>query len=102
MAGKGIAYTQEFKDSAIQMALNSEKSVLKIADDIGVHNKTLYGWLNKYKKANNLEGIKSVSGSKTKEILEEENRRLRRELVSVKKDREILKKAAAYFAKEAL
>ena len=36
------------------------------------------------------------------ESLEEENRRLRKELADIKKDREILKKAAAYFAKETL
>lgn len=37
----------------------------------------------------------------SKESLEEENRRLRKELAKVKQEREILKKATAYFAKEA-
>jgi transposase-like protein len=42
---KGIKYTQEFKDSAIQLALNSEDSVRQIAKDLEIHEKTLYGWL---------------------------------------------------------
>ena len=102
MAGKGTAYTQEFKDSAIQLALNSEKSVLKIAADLGVHEKTLYGWLQRYKKNNNLAVNTHMKKRSSTESLEEENRRLRKELANVKKDREILKKAAAYFAKETL
>jgi transposase len=101
MAGYGQRYTKEFKDSAIQLALNSEKSVLKIAKELNVHEKTLYGWLQGYRKNNNLEGIVPTKKKASLESLEEENRRLRKELASVKKDREILKKAAAYFAKEA-
>jgi transposase len=42
---RGIKYTQEFKDSAIQLALNSEDSVRQIAKDLEIHEKTLYGWL---------------------------------------------------------
>ena len=100
MAGYGQRYTQEFKDSAIQLALNNEKSVLKLSAELGVHEKTLYGWVNKYKKDHNLE-VKTLKKRKdSTETLEEENRRLRRELANVKKDREILKKAAAYFARE--
>jgi transposase len=103
MAGKGQKYAKEFKDSAIQLALNSEKSVIKIAEELGVHEKTLYGWISRYKRDNNLESsVNKKINSKEKESLEEENRRLRKELANVKKDREILKKAAAYFAKESL
>lgn len=67
-------------------------------------DKTLHSWINEYKKSRNLE-IKTQTSNHSntdKESLEEENRRLRKELADVKKDREILKKAAAYFAKEAL
>ena len=99
MGRRGQTYTQEFKDSAIQLALNSEKSVLKIAKELEVHEKTLYSWLSAYRKRHHLE--ESNNSKSSNESLEEENRRLRRELASVKKDREILKKAAAYFAKEA-
>ena len=45
-------YTQEFKDSAIQLALNSEKSAMSIAKDLGMSDKTLYVWLSDYRKKN--------------------------------------------------
>ncbi len=35
-------YSQEFKDSTIQLAMNSEESTLKIAKDLDVNLKTLY------------------------------------------------------------
>jgi len=97
MAGRGHKYTQEFKDSTIQLILNSDKSILQISKDLGVSDKTLYAWMKSYRLN---KGLSSTS-SNDKESLEEENRRLRRELNQVKKEREILKKAAAYFAKEA-
>lgn len=90
-------YTQEFKDSTIQLILNSEKSVPQIAKDLDVNDKTLYAWMRAYREKNNI----PTPSEQSKESLAEENRRLRRELAQVKKEREILKKAAAYFAKEA-
>jgi transposase len=100
MAERGQTYTKEFKDSAIQLALNSEKSVLKIAKELGMHEKTLYSWLTAHRKNHNLEVVAPVKKRSSLESLEEENRRLRKELKDVKIEREILKKAAAYFAKE--
>ena len=58
---KGKKYTKEFKDSAIQLALNSEDSVRKIAKDLEIHEKTLYGWLNDYRKKHNLEVLNPTS-----------------------------------------
>lgn len=106
MAGYGKRYTQEFKDSAIQLALNSEKSVMQIAKELEMSHKTLYNWLRNYRKKHNIEeGLTAQATRKkstTTESLEEENRRLRKELANLKKEREILKKAAAYFASETM
>ena len=55
-------------------------------------------WVNEYKVKHNLKPLNEVKN----ESLEEENKRLRKELALVKQEREILKKAAAYFAKETL
>ncbi|MGB5867897.1 MAG: transposase [Arcobacteraceae bacterium] len=93
-------YTQEFKDSAIQLTINSTDTAKKIANDLGMNNKTLSLWIREYKKVNNIQNTNYTSSSK--ESLEEENKRLRKELLQVKQEREILKKAAAYFAKETL
>ena len=103
MAGNGKRYTKEFKDSAIQLALNSEKSVMQIARELGVSVKTLYRWLQDYRKKYSFSenGCITLKPSSS-ESLQEENRCLRRELANLKKEREILKKAAAYFAKETM
>ena len=103
MAGYGKRYTHEFKDTAIQLALNSEKPVLQIAKELDICSKTLYGWLREYRNKQNLSSnTKTTSKQASSESLEEENRRLRKELATLKKEREILKKAAAYFAKETM
>ena len=97
-------FTKEFKDSSIQLALNSEASISQIARDLGMPERTLQGWIQKYRSDRNLQV--DTRGNVTKKApplsLEEENKRLKKENASLKKDAEILKKAAAYFARETL
>jgi len=91
-------YNQEFKDSAVKLCIDSDKSITSIARDLGLNKGTLSLWVSKYKDSNNL-----TSGSKiSKESLEEENKRLKKELAIAQQERDILKKATAYFAKEAI
>ena len=94
-------YTKEFKDSTIQLILNNNESVPKIAADLDIHVKTLYNWISIYKKEHNIpmRGMNILSSSET---LDEENKRLRKENKLLKQERDILKKATAYFAKEVL
>ncbi len=80
------------------MVLNNGDSVLKIAKDLDVNPKTIYNWMNEYKKANQ-DLTKSIVKT-PKETLEQENKRLRRETKLLRQERDILKKAAVYFAKE--
>ncbi len=47
-------YTREFRDSSVQLVMNSEESTAKIAKDLDVNEKTLYNWVREYKKANNI------------------------------------------------
>ena len=92
-------YTQEFKESTIKFCIdNTDKSIASIAKDLGLNKGTLSLWVNEYKVKHNLKPLNEVKN----ESLEEENKRLRKELALVKQEREILKKAAAYFAKETL
>lgn len=100
-------YTREFRDSTIQLALNSEKSILQIAKDLDVNPKTIYNWVRAYKKANNIPipplGKSSITNTSTvKETQNDEVKRLRAENKLLKQERDILKKATAYFAKEIL
>lgn len=69
-----------------------------------MNHKTLYNWVYNYKRENNLQTYNRTSSSKStlKESAEEELRRLRKENRLLKQERDILKKATAYFAKETL
>ena len=105
---KNSKYTQEFRESTIQLVMNSEKSVLQIGKDLDVNPKTIYNWMRIYKKANNIP-IKPVGTSSictltnnVKETQSDELKRLRAENKLLKQERDILKKATAYFAKETL
>ena len=87
-------YTTEFKERAVSMVINSDKSIAQIAKDLGLKLTTLYTWVNKAKSADVLDV------SQTNEQMFDELKRLKRELAEVKEQRDILKKATAYFAKE--
>jgi len=97
-------YPQEFRDSTVQLALNSEKSVAQIGIDLGVNSKTIHNWIREYKIANNIkiDARRNTQRSTVKETVDDENIRLRAENKILKQERDILKKAAAYFAKEVL
>lgn len=66
--------------------------------DLGLNKGTLTLWVNDYKAKNNLLPVNDLKN----ETLEQENKRLKKELAILKQEKEILKKAAAYFAKETL
>jgi transposase len=89
-------YGKEFRDEAVRLVIETESSVPAIARDLGVNVWTLRDWVKSHReKAGKVPAVRP-------ETLEEENRRLKRELAVLKQEREILKKAAAYFAKEQL
>lgn len=94
-------YSKEFKDSTVQLIINNNESVVKVALDLDLSAKTLYHWISVYKKAHNIP-TKAVKLLNSSESLHEENKRLRRENMILKQERDILKKATAYFAKETL
>ena len=96
---KKNSYTQEFKESTIKFCIdNSDRSITSIARDLGLNKGTLALWVNEYKAKNNLLPVNDLKN----ETLEQENKRLKKELAILKQEKEILKKAAAYFAKETL
>jgi transposase len=90
-------YTKEFRDSTVQLALNSEEPIRKIAEDLDIKYHTLYDWIKAHRRAK-----KKSDKAHEKESIEEELKRLRRENLILKEERDILKKATAYFAKETL
>lgn len=92
-------YPLEFKISSAQLALDSNQPVAKTARDLGVNHNTLHGWIEKYSDDPN-QLIGSNMSNSNKAVYFEENKRLKKELALVKQERDLLKKAAAYFAKE--
>jgi transposase len=100
---KNKTYTQEFRDSTVQLVINSEKPTVEIAKDLDINSKTLYSWVRIYKESNAPKPTKNGSNkAANKETFEEEAKRLRVENKLLKQERDILKKATAYFAKEVL
>jgi len=85
-------YTEEFKRDAVAQVTGRGHSVRDVSGRLGVSTKSLYDWIKKYQKP------ESVRLKETDQALE--NRRLKAELARVTEERDILKKAAAYFAKE--
>jgi transposase len=89
-------FTKEFKLEAIRLLESSDKTGTEIARELGIRRNMLYKWLDEFKS----KGIDAFKGSgrpitsdSTVNDLKRENERLREEV-------EILKKAAAYFARE--
>jgi transposase len=87
-------YSEEFKRETIELVGISSKSQRQIAEDLGISDVTLRNWV---KQAERDEG-KRADGLSTDE--REELARLRRENQTLRMEREILKKAAAFFARE--
>lgn len=90
-------YTREFKEEAINLALKSP-SIVYTAKELGIPAATLHTWINLLKSKGNLATV-NVTSSKDMATLIMENRRLTKELAIVKEEKEILKKAATYFAR---
>ena len=88
--GKGN-FTEEFKRDAVAQITERGYPVAEVSERLGVSPHSLYQWKRKFAKT-----LGSGGDDKDAEI-----RRLKRELMRVTEERDILKKATAYFAKDA-
>jgi len=87
-------YAREFRVEAVRLVQESGKPLATIAKDLGISEPTLRLW----RKQADLDSGKRSDGLTTDE--RDEVRRLRRENRILREERDILKKAAAFFAKE--
>lgn len=85
-------YSEEFKIEAVKQVTERGYPVREVAERLGVTSHSIYAWRKKY-------GLGPVHAAKVDDH-QAELRRLRSELKRVTEERDILKKAAAYFAKE--
>lgn len=89
-------FTSEFKDEAVKLALSGEKSAAATARDLGLGLSTLQNWISQYRRQNGAGAPVEVNHFQ----LLEENRQLREQNRRLQMERDILKKATAFFANE--
>ncbi len=89
-------YSKEFKRQACEIVIKDEVPVSIVAEKLGISNIMLYRWIEEYREY----GEEAFVGKGHQRSGDAELRKLRRENERLKIENEILKKAAAYFAKK--
>lgn len=93
---KRQTFSKEFKLEAVRLLEQGNKPPAEIARELGVRRNQLYKWQEQCRS----KGGDAFPGKGRRAEKEEEIARLKRELERVKEERDILKKAARYFARE--
>lgn len=85
-------FDKEYKMMAVNRVKESGKSAAEVARELDIIPNTLHGWINKFGK----HGDKAFPGSGHLHEADDELRKLRKEIMDLKEENAILKKAAAY------
>lgn len=93
--GRPLKYPIEFRESAVAMVRETGKPIAEVARDLGMNEGTLGNWVSLDRKARGEIAEPVLSETERREL-----DRLRRENVTLRMEREILKKAAAFFVTE--
>ncbi len=88
-------YSKEFKIQACELVIKDNITVAVVAKKFGIHHVMLHRWVSEYRE----QGEEAFVGKGHQKPTDAELRRLRKENERLKMENEILKKAAAYFAK---
>ncbi len=94
MTKKKSFYSPEFKMQAISLVREAKRSASEVAKELGINVNTLYNWLSPV--------TDKLTKKPSNDDILSENKRLKKALAQAELERDILKKAAAYFAKEIL
>ncbi len=94
--GKRQRFTKEFKREALRLWKSSGRPAAVVARELGLRRNHLYKWAMQIEA----HGEAAFPGSGKRAAPEDELARLRREVERLREERDILKKAAAYFARE--
>lgn len=92
-------YSREFKFEAVRLAEESERPLAQVARELGIHPSALRRWRIQANRSDATAGD-SFPGNGKLSRRDEDFRRLQRENQLLRQERDFLKKAAAYFAKE--
>ena len=90
-------YTEEFKTEAAKMTLETDQTLQEIADNLGISLSALSRWKSKYLKAEQNSKV-AFPGKGNLSPADAELKTLQKENARLKRERDILKKAMAYFA----
>ncbi len=86
-------YTPEYRAEAVRLVGIGDRSISEVARELGISMQTLWQWVDQAK-------VEAVRPEELTTTEREELKQLRREVVRLREEREILKKATAFFAKE--
>ena len=89
-------FSKEFKLEAVRLLESSDRPAVEVARQLGIRRNQLYKWQQELRRRGN--GAFAASGRPATQ--DDELAQLRRELERVKEERDILKKAVAFFARE--
>ena len=92
---KGKSYDAEFKKEIVNLYNEGKRSASSLASEVGVHENTIYKWVEAY----NADPERAFPGSGHMKPEEDDLRRANRRIRELEEELEIVKKAAAYFAK---
>jgi transposase len=98
MASSRRRYSREFKVEAVRLVIERGVSAAQAARDLGVHTNVLRNWVREH-RADPGHAFPGVGQQRAEDA---EVTQLRREVARLKMERDILKKAAAYFARESM
>ena len=93
---KRVKYTKEFKQDAVNLVTEHGYSTIEVGRRLGIHQSNISRWVREYSR--DQQAI--AEGGIPRKELEAEIKRLKKENQRLQMEREILKKAAAFFAKE--
>jgi transposase len=96
--GRPSKYTDEFRRDAVDLVRSTGRPVNEVARELGLSHETLRNWVRKHEQRQ--AGPVPESPGSSPADKDAEIARLRREVAELRQEKEILRKAAAYFAKE--
>ena len=88
-------FTQEFKQEAVKLIKEPNQSIAKVAENLGVSASAVRGWVNQDEAGEGIGSLGILSNLERQELSA-----LKKEVKQLRMERDILKKAAAFFAKE--
>src|SRR5215210_1450688 len=93
IVGRYRRFTPEYRAEAVKMVIETSRPIAEVARDLGINEGTLGNWVTNYRNEHPVSEELTIDERAKLKELERENRELRME-------RDFLKKAAAFFAKE--